>query len=276
MFADMGGGGIEVNFGTSEDGMGDEQPLVSVGEQAQQQQQKETPPPPPPPQEESKTLTQDVEDAPAVEEPPKKPVEKKPKPKPIEKPKEQPKKEPPKKIPPVVEQKPQPEPPKPVVNSNALYKGKKTTGAQTSGGEGETGKPGDQGIKEGSLYAKKHGNQMGSGTGGTGTGSGSAGDGPGSGGGYGSGVTFNLDGRRMTGVPRIEDRSQETGKVVVAITVDKSGSVIKAEPGARGSTTTSAALYAKAKEAALKAKFNSAADAAEIQKGTITFVFIVQ
>jgi TonB family protein len=76
--------------------------------------------------------------------------------------------------------------------------------------------------------------------------------------------------------PQINDRSQETGKVVVDITVDKDGNVASAIPGGRGSTTTSAYLFKLAKEAAFKAKFNASPEDADIQKGTITFVFVVQ
>ena len=76
--------------------------------------------------------------------------------------------------------------------------------------------------------------------------------------------------------PEVIDRSQETGKVVVTITVDRNGNVIKAIPGARGSTTTSANLYSKAAQAAMKAKFDMNPGAAEEQYGSITFIFIVQ
>ena len=76
--------------------------------------------------------------------------------------------------------------------------------------------------------------------------------------------------------PKVSDQSQETGKVVVDITVDKDGNVIAAIPGGRGSTTTSSRLFALAKEASMKAKFSTSTDAADIQKGTITYVFVVQ
>ncbi|MBP9790014.1 MAG: energy transducer TonB, partial [Bacteroidia bacterium] len=75
---------------------------------------------------------------------------------------------------------------------------------------------------------------------------------------------------------QITDHSQETGKVVVDITVDKDGTVETAIPGGRGSTTTSAYLFRLAKEAAMKAKFNPSPEGADIQKGTISFVFLVQ
>ncbi|MFM7217228.1 MAG: hypothetical protein ACKO1U_04325, partial [Bacteroidota bacterium] len=76
--------------------------------------------------------------------------------------------------------------------------------------------------------------------------------------------------------PLPKDNTQETGKVVVDITVDKEGNVMTATPGGRGSTTTSSHLFRLAKEAAMKAKFDQNPDAGDIQRGTITFVFVVQ
>lgn len=69
---------------------------------------------------------------------------------------------------------------------------------------------------------------------------------------------------------------QEEGKVVVAIVVDEDGKVIKAEPGEAGSTTTSAMLYEKACKAAMTARFDRSDENIEEQRGTITFVFVLQ
>jgi len=102
------------------------------------------------------------------------------------------------------------------------------------------------------------------------------GTGPGKGPGSGGGISFDLANRTLIRKPSIDDKSQETGRVVVSITVDKDGNVTEARPGARGSTTTSAYLFGKAKEAAMKAKFSPNPDGADIQKGTMTFVFLVQ
>lgn len=118
--------------------------------------------------------------------------------------------------------------------------------------EGETGNPGDQGSIDGDPNSSNH-----------------------TGGGIGNGVTYSLSGRNLISTPKIEDNSQEQGKVVVDIIVDKNGKVVKATPGGRGSTTTSAILYKKAKEAALKTKFNAKPDLLGDQKGQMTFVFIL-
>ncbi|TAH41304.1 MAG: hypothetical protein EYC69_08435 [Bacteroidetes bacterium] len=151
------------------------------------------------------------------------------------------------------------------VNTKALYQGKNNNSKSQGTGEGA----GDQGDPKGdpnSNYYGKSGN-------GTGLGQG---DGEGTGSGSGKGVSFSLSGRKMVRTPQINDRSQETGKVVVDITVDKDGNVVAAIPGGRGSTTTSAYLMRLAKDAAMKAKFNPSPEGADIQKGTISFVFLVQ
>lgn len=260
LFADTAG--VEVNFGFSEDGMGEIQPEpvttelskpVPVNVDAKTQAEEKS--------DKVKLLTQDLEESDAVPNPEKPKKEKNPEKKTTPSPvvtetKKVEKKE-------VKEVKTEKK--EPVVNSNALYKGK-----TKAGNEGETGKPGDQGIKEGSLYAKNHGQTSGSGNHGIGDGT----DGPGGAG--GKGTSFSLKGRKLFQAPKISDNSQETGSVVVDITVDKFGTVINANPGGRGSTTSSANLYRKAKEAAMKAKFSPSPEGVEEQRGTITFVFIVQ
>ncbi|MDP6909222.1 MAG: hypothetical protein QF371_06940 [Flavobacteriales bacterium] len=95
-------------------------------------------------------------------------------------------------------------------------------------------------------------------------------------GGSGDGMSFNLGGRSMVSAPRINDTSQKEGKVVVDIIVDKYGKVVKATPGARGSTTTDRHLEKLAKEAAENTKFNAKNDAPIQQKGSMTFVFILE
>ena len=124
--------------------------------------------------------------------------------------------------------------------------------SSSNANEGETGNPGDQGSLEGDPNSPNH-----------------------NGGGVGNGVTYSLAGRNMLSTPKIKDNSQEQGKVVVDIVVDKTGKVIKATPGGRGSTTTSPLLYKKALEAALKTKFNTKLDLVGDQKGQMTFVFIL-
>jgi outer membrane biosynthesis protein TonB len=130
---------------------------------------------------------------------------------------------------------------------------KAKAGEGKGGGEGNTRPGGNQGSLDGQPNAP-HGGK----------------------GGSGSGISFDLGGRKMVNPPRIIDTSQETGKVVVDITVDKYGKVVQAVAGARGSTTTSSHLYRLAREAALDTKFNANPDALVQQKGTMTFVFVLE
>ncbi len=76
----------------------------------------------------------------------------------------------------------------------------------------------------------------------------------------------------MVKPPKLPTDLQEEGKVVVEITVDAEGTVIEANPNGRGTTTSSAILKAKAKQAALATKFNIDGKFEE-QKGTITIIF---
>ncbi|MCT4613990.1 MAG: TonB family protein [Marinifilaceae bacterium] len=87
------------------------------------------------------------------------------------------------------------------------------------------------------------------------------------------GVGYSLSGRNSLSLPKPKVNLQETGKVIVEITVDKEGNVVKARPGVVGSTTNNSYLLQAAKKAALKAKFNKDENAASYQQGTITYIF---
>lgn len=134
------------------------------------------------------------------------------------------------------------------------------------GGDGNSGHEGNDG--------KPDGNPNTNGNGGTGGGEG-GGDGPGKGPGKGpgnGGYGFNLAGRAVISPPPLSKDTKEEGKVVVEITVDKNGKVIKADPNGRGTTTSSPMLKAKARQAALATTFNVSGEFEE-QKGTITITF---
>ena len=250
-----GGGGSLSNLGLIEIANGD-MPLVSENQTIEPVPVQ---PSPQPKVEEEKIVTQDNEEAPPIVE--KKEIKKEPKKKPVVN------------VTAPVKPKTKEPPVKPVqkVDPISLYKGK--SNGVTSQGNSQTGK-GDQGNPNGdpnALYTGKNGSGTGSGSE---TGSG-GGDGDGKGPGKGSGISFSLGGRTSVSLSKPFDNSQETGRVVVDITVDKYGNVVTANPGARGSTTTSSHLYKKAQEAALKAKFIPNPEVEE-QRGTITFVFLVQ
>ena len=61
-----------------------------------------------------------------------------------------------------------------------------------------------------------------------------------------NGIGYSLGGRGKVSFKKPDNPTQEDGTVVVDIVVDKYGNVIKATPGARGSTTTNPTLYQKA------------------------------
>ena len=87
------------------------------------------------------------------------------------------------------------------------------------------------------------------------------------------GVSYVMAGRKMIKEPKIDNLTMEKGIVVVAITINKYGNVIKAEPGVEGSTTTSNYLLTKAKQAAESVKFDTSPTMPLEQKGTITITF---
>ena len=91
----------------------------------------------------------------------------------------------------------------------------------------------------------------------------------------GKGIGYKLGGRGSVSFKKPENPTQKDGTVVVEIWVNKSGAVTKAKAGARGSTTTNPILQKQAEEAAFKAKFKPDSNAPFEQKGTMTFVFIL-
>lgn len=94
--------------------------------------------------------------------------------------------------------------------------------------------------------------------------------------GTGDGTSYDLKGRTWRQRPLVFDNSQKTGRVVVAIKVDKGGNVVYAKYQQKGSTTTDATLISLSEQAALKAKFSADLSAEEEQFGTITFNYSVQ
>jgi len=142
----------------------------------------------------------------------------------------------------------------------------KNKGKNTGGGDGNSGQAGDDGRPDGKPNSHGDGGTGGGSGGGNGPGTG-PGSGPGNGG-YG----FSLSGRSVMTPPPLSKDTKEEGKVVVEITVDKNGKVIKADPNGRGTNTNSAILKAKARQAALATVFNVSGEFEE-QKGTITITF---
>jgi TonB family protein len=118
--------------------------------------------------------------------------------------------------------------------------------------EGVAGGQGNQGVKSGTEGVRNYGPGGGTGN---------------------SNISYDLAGRRHQSLPLPRYDYQEEGKVVVEVTVDRSGTVTKATAGVKGSSTLDAYLLRVAYEAAMRAKFDSNPDAPIIQKGTITYIF---
>ncbi|MBK5285484.1 MAG: hypothetical protein JJE25_08765 [Bacteroidia bacterium] len=207
-------GGLLINFGTSETGLGTKEnastsSLPTVKQTAY----------------EKEVVTQDLEPTVAIKKTTKKVVA------PVVK----------------VSEKKQTEP---VVNPNAMYKGRDSN--SKSGSEGVTHGEGNQGDPNGDPSSPNYTGTKGSGIG-----------------------SFDLAGRSILRKPIINDKSQETGKVILDIVVGKDGNVTGVSQG-RGTTTSSLHLIELAKKAARETKFSISGTGAEIQRGTITFIFVVQ
>lgn len=138
---------------------------------------------------------------------------------------------------------------------NALANSKNAGTSSTS--EGIAGGPGNQGDPDGSVDSKVRGEGGGTGN-------------------SGKGVSYNLQGRGFQKLPPPKYDYQGEGRVVVEVSVDRSGKVIQAVPGTKGSTTLDEYLLKVAKEAALEAQFEARPDAPVIQKGSITYNFMLK
>jgi protein TonB len=145
---------------------------------------------------------------------------------------------------------PKPKPSKETTDAlNSLLNGNSSDGNPK--GEGDDKKEGVKGNENGDPNSNKYyGNE-----------------------GTGSGGNYNLLGRIALSKPIEQPDCQEEGIVVVRITVDKNGKVIKAEPGFKGSNNTSPCLLKPAKEAALRTTWNADEKAPANQTGTIIYKF---
>ena len=134
---------------------------------------------------------------------------------------------------------------------DALMGGIGNTDGNATGGEGNDNKAGDKGKVTGDPNASGYyGN-----------------------GGGGSGGNYRLGNRKATLKPKPNYDCNEEGRVFVSISVDKTGRVTTAQPGVKGTTNSAPCLLKRAKEAALKTRFNSDAKAPSKQIGTIIYNF---
>lgn len=244
--------GIEVNLGNSDAGLGNDQPF-EPGKPAPQDQQQYTPP------KQVETQKEDVKDPLSNDKDESAPEIKKP---PVVKPeatkiadKEEPKKITPKKI--ETPAPPAPAPPKP----KAVFKGVNGTGTggneadsyKKGGNEGIAGGKGDQGRPGGNPDSKNY----------TGGGHGNS----------GAVIARGLEGRSFTHVYNYQGEFDTNEKVAVDVKIDQNGNVISASYQPRGSTTSSSSYKDKALEIVKKSKFNTSANGADEQAGTVIINF---
>ena len=86
-------------------------------------------------------------------------------------------------------------------------------------------------------------------------------------------VKYQMKDRIMTNPPKVSIGTEDKGKVVVEVMINRSGLVMKATPGITGSTTSSEYLLTKAKFAAQGARFEVAPNGPVEQKGTIAITY---
>ncbi len=134
---------------------------------------------------------------------------------------------------------------------DAMMGGLNNSDGTATGGEGNDNQAGDKGNPNGDPNASGYyGN-----------------------GGGGSGGNYRLGNRKAVSKPKPTYDCNEEGRVVVSISVDKSGRVISARAGIKGTTNSASCLLQRAKEAALKTRFNSDSKAPTKQVGSIIYNF---
>ena len=150
------------------------------------------------------------------------------------------------------------------------------------GGDGNDTKGGNKGGANGNLNSNGYyGNGSGTGSGGgngsgNGTGSGSgtgSGNGSGNGGGNGSGSGYSLGNRKALSKPQPNYTCQEQGRVAVQVTVDRNGNTVSVTAGVQGTTNTAKCLLDQAKIAAMSTKWQPDSNAPETQVGKIIYTF---
>ncbi|HSD13131.1 MAG TPA: hypothetical protein VLB74_00635 [Flavobacterium sp.] len=255
-----GGGGVTINFGDSDVGMGDnfQSEVLNVKNDVKQVVAESAP--------EEDIISSDTPEDNAVV------IAKNPNPV---------------KTKPIVKTDPKPvEVKKPTVSKNTNDALSSLLNGSKKGGDGDDNQAGNKGKANGDLASNGYYGSGGSGGGtgggnGTGNGTGTGpGSGSGSGGGNGSGVGtgngggYFLGNRKALSKPKPNsDCSNETGNVVVEITVDKNGNAISAVAGVKGTTITAKCLRDQARNAALNTKWEPSSDARDKQVGRIIYSF---
>ena len=190
-----------------------------------------------------------------------------------------PQKEKPLKPTPVLKEEPKPVVVKPRVSNNTNDALSSIMKGSNKGGDGDDKTAGNKGKTNGSLSSNDYYGTGGSGGGtggGNGTGNGigtGSGYGSGSGGGSGNGTGYSLGNRKAISKPAPKYICNEAGKVVVEVSVDRTGRTIDAIAGIKGTTNTARCLLDQARIAAMNTRWDASSDAPEKQVGKIVYNF---
>lgn len=137
-------------------------------------------------------------------------------------------------------------------NLDDLIGGVSNSKGSESGGEGPNDGPGDKGQRDGDPYAPSY----------------FGGSGPGK-----EGVGYGLNGRGRPTRDIFKQDCNEYGLVVVKIEVDRSGNVVSAQAGVRGTTNAASCLIDPAKKIALSHKWPADSKAPARQIGFVSINF---
>jgi colicin import membrane protein len=135
---------------------------------------------------------------------------------------------------------------------DALIGGVSKSDGTATGGEGNDNKAGDKGQLNGDPYAPSYFGDPGTGSG---------------------GVGYGLNGRGKATYQTLKQDCNESGMVIVKIIVNNSGNVIEAVPGFKGTTNTAPCLLEPAKKIALSHKWRPDPNAPSKQIGFVKVNF---
>ena len=148
--------------------------------------------------------------------------------------------------------KPAPKPSRETSDALSNILGAANAGGSGTSGQGDGNQPGYQGQIDGSQYANSY---------------------YGSGGGSGSGKGWGLNGRSIASQGKVPQNCNEEGRVVVQIEVDRSGRVVKATAGVKGTTNSAPCLLDAARKTAALHHWNADDNAPARQIGFIVINF---
>ncbi|WP_452227883.1 MULTISPECIES: energy transducer TonB [unclassified Lacinutrix] len=135
---------------------------------------------------------------------------------------------------------------------DALIGGVSNSEGSETGSEGDDDKAGDKGQLNGDPYAPSYFGNPGSGSG---------------------GVGYGLNGRGKPSKEVFKQDCNESGMVIVRIVVNRSGNVVEAEAGVKGTTNTASCLLEPAKKIALSHKWRPDSKAPAKQVGFVKVNF---